>query len=44
MKFSFGHGKFVKKNLEQEKPNDPKLLLAVLYEAEHDWAYGMDLK
>lgn len=44
MKFSYGRGKYVKKDIEKECPHDQKLLDVFLFKSEHDWAYGMDLK
>lgn len=41
MKFFYGKGKkFQHKNITEDHPNDPKMLHVLLYEIEHDWAYG----
>lgn len=43
MKFS--HEKnYQPKLIHIERPNDPKMLQALLYKVEHNWAYAMDLK
>jgi len=47
IKFTYGRGKFVKKNLTLENINefkDPRVLEIPLYNAERAWAYAMSLK
>ena len=43
MKFSYGK-KYLKKKIEVEKINDPKVLHVLLYNCERNWSYAMDLK
>ncbi len=45
MKFSYTKGRqFIKKSVEIEKKDNPKMLQVLLFNAERLWAYAMDLK
>jgi signal recognition particle subunit SRP68 len=44
MKLKYGRNKYQAKNLLTEKPNEPKIVAVLLYNAERNWSYGLDLK